>query len=183
MATIWLEAFRRSSDSSLVERVERLRARLLVIGFYIQLRVEEGEGQVRSSDIRVYVCGSRCACWENKRYILHVIILEANIFLSFSGISARDARVAVEVVYHHTFLVFGQRSVQRIMDGPVSVKTSFRTVQNWVAYSLSVHQKTSVYLSGAVFHQRRLLYHIHLLDLLKPQRRLVGYSSCGRLNR
>ncbi len=44
-------------------------------------------------------------------YVLHVIGFEANIRLSFAGISARDARVAVEVVYHHIFLVFGQRSV------------------------------------------------------------------------
>ena len=50
------------------------------------------------------------------QYILHVSSFEANIRLSFVGISARDARVAAEVVYHHTFLVFEQRSV----DGPVS---------------------------------------------------------------
>jgi hypothetical protein len=40
-------------------------------------------------------------------YVLHVIFFEANIRLSFVGISARDARVAIEVVYHHVFFVFG----------------------------------------------------------------------------
>ncbi len=44
-------------------------------------------------------------CWEN--YVLHVIFFEANIRLSSVGISARDVRVAIEVVYHHIFFVFG----------------------------------------------------------------------------
>jgi hypothetical protein len=59
-------------------------------------------------------------CWGRGgeiQYVLHVISFEENIRLSVVGISARDARVAVEVVYHHTFLVFGQRSVH---DGPIS---------------------------------------------------------------
>ena len=55
-----------------------------------------------------FVLGRR----EILQYVLHVISFEANIRLSLVGISARDARVAVEVVYHHSFLVFGQRSAQ-----------------------------------------------------------------------
>ena len=51
---------------------------------------------------------------EGEIYVLHVISFEANICLSSVGISARDARVAVEVVYHHSFLVFGQRSAQEL---------------------------------------------------------------------
>jgi hypothetical protein len=35
----------------------------------------------------------------------------ANVRFSDAGISARDERVEVEVVYHHIFFVFGQRSV------------------------------------------------------------------------
>ena len=73
-----------------------------------------GEGEGRVSDVRVYVYGSVCAggVGGEIQYVLHVISFELNIRFSFVGISARDARVAVEVVYHHNFLVFGQRSVQ-----------------------------------------------------------------------
>lgn len=52
---------------------------------------------------------------KREKYVLQVINFEANICLPSFGISARDARVAVEVVYHHSFLVFGQRSVQGMM--------------------------------------------------------------------
>jgi hypothetical protein len=87
-------------------------------GYGIQLRGgRRREG--RSSDVRVYVYGSVCVGWE-ERYVLHVSSFEANTRLSLVGISARDARVAVEVVYHHSFLVFGQRSVQKNHDGPIS---------------------------------------------------------------
>ena len=46
-------------------------------------------------------------CWE--RHVLHVMDFWANICFSYVGISVRDALV-VEVVYHHCFFVFGQRS-------------------------------------------------------------------------
>jgi len=36
----------------------------------------------------------------------------ANVRFSCIGTSARDARVEVEVVYHHCFFVLGQRSVR-----------------------------------------------------------------------
>jgi hypothetical protein len=47
-------------------------------------------------------------CWE--RYALTVMSFFAKTSFSYVGISARDA-LAVEVVYHHCFFVFGQRSV------------------------------------------------------------------------
>lgn len=103
MVMILLGAFRRLLSSSLVGRVEKLRARRLGRGYGIQLCGERGRGG-RLSDVRDYV--------GRKRYVLQVISFDANIRLSFVGISARDARVAFEVVYHHTFLVFEQRSVQ-----------------------------------------------------------------------
>ena len=65
----------------------------------------------------LYVYGSGWVGGGEIQYVLHVIGFEENTRLSFVGISAREARVAVEVVYHHTFLVFGQRSVH---DGPIS---------------------------------------------------------------
>ena len=43
-------------------------------------------------------------------HVLHVMSFWENICFSCVGISARDA-LAVEVVYHHNFFVFGQRSV------------------------------------------------------------------------
>jgi hypothetical protein len=46
-----------------------------------------------------------------RRDVLHVMSFWEKTRLSWGGISARDTRVAVEVVYHHIFLVFGQRSV------------------------------------------------------------------------
>ena len=80
--------------------------------------------------VRLYVYGSVCAGRE--RCVLHVISFEANIRLSFVGISARDARVAVEVVYHHSFLVFEQRSVQESLMMGRSVKTNLsRTAYLW----------------------------------------------------
>jgi len=45
------------------------------------------------------------------QHVLHVMSFCANVRFSNAGISARDARVAVEVVYHHDFFVRGQRSV------------------------------------------------------------------------
>ena len=45
-----------------------------------------------------------------ERYVLTVISFWEKTCFSYSGISARDA-LAAEVVYHHCFLVLGQRSV------------------------------------------------------------------------
>jgi hypothetical protein len=99
-----------------------------------------------SDVVRVYVYGSmRCVLGLGGEieYVLHVISLEENIRLSFVGISARDARVAVEVVYHHSFLVFGQRSVH---DGGQSVKRRVFTLYQKKrggggSYSLSIEGK------------------------------------------
>jgi hypothetical protein len=129
MVMILLEAFRHLLSSSLVGRVEKLRARRMGRGYGIQLR----GGRRRESRVRVmlgFMSRARCVSGGG-RYVLHVISFEENICFSFVGISARDARVAVDVVYHHTFLVFGQRSVQENHDGPISqrVKTSFHSVQ------------------------------------------------------
>jgi hypothetical protein len=49
--------------------------------------------------------------WAEERHVLHVMSFWEKFCFSDVGISARDARVAVEVVYHHIFFVFGQRSV------------------------------------------------------------------------
>jgi hypothetical protein len=107
----------------------------------------EGEGrrEGRVSDVvRIYVYGSVCVGDGGEiEYVLHVISFEENIRLSFVGISARDARVAVEVVYHHSFLVFGQRSVH---DGGQSVKDEFslctkKKKGGGGSYSLSIEGK------------------------------------------
>ena len=114
MVRILLEAFRRLLSSSLVGLVEKLRARRMGRGYGIQLRARVKRREGGSSDVRtlcLWVGGGEI------QYVLHVIGFEENTRLSFVGISAREARVAVEVVYHHTFLVFGQRSVH---DGPIS---------------------------------------------------------------
>ena len=49
--------------------------------------------------------------WAEERHVLHVMSFWEKFCFSDVGISARDARVAVEVVYHHIFFVFGQRSL------------------------------------------------------------------------
>ena len=49
-------------------------------------------------------------CYGRRRDVLHVMSFWEKFCFSDVGISARDARVAVEVVYHHIFFVFGQRS-------------------------------------------------------------------------
>jgi hypothetical protein len=162
------------------------------------------------SDIRVCVYGSVSVCWEWKveiLYVLHVISLDENIRLSFVGISAREARVAVEVVYHHTFLVFGQRSVH---DRQIKVKTNFHSVQTgshtadlWGGkgrrerecevflfldgtvseVTIPVHQRTFVYSLSAVSHQRIVSSRSRLVDPLRLQRQQVGRNSYGRANR
>jgi hypothetical protein len=175
-------------------------------GYGIQLRGgRRREG--RSSNVRVHVYGSVCVGWE-ERYVLHVSSFDANICLSFVGISARDARVAVEVVYHHTFLVFGQRSVQEKYDGPISQDEFLLCTKRrgHTAYlsgerekemvcevvflgatvsdvTIPVHQRTFVYSLSVVFHRHIISFRSRLVDLLRSQRRQVGRSSCGRVNR
>lgn len=86
-------------------------------GYDIQLCGGKEKG--RRVERRQGLCLWLGVCWVGGeiQYVLHVISFEENTCLSYDGISARDARVAVEVVYHHIFLVFGQRSVH---DGPIS---------------------------------------------------------------
>ena len=67
----------------------------------------------------------------------------ANIRFSKAGISARDARVAVEVVYHHDFFVLGQRSVK-------GAYVFAQTSKFWESYKLSVaHQGRTLGKDGA----------------------------------
>lgn len=173
-----------------------------------RLRYSTGRGKEkgRSIDVRVCVYGSvgRGEAEGKGKYVLHVISFEANICLSSVGISARDARVAVEVVYHHTFLVFGHRSVQEIHDIPINqtrvftlhkkgvIQPIYRGCESFLFLFLGgtvrdvtipVHRRTFVYSLSAVFHRRTVSFRSRLVDLLRSQRRRVGRSSCGRANR
>lgn len=168
----------------------------------------EGGGEAGRATSGFYVYGLG-VCWVGGeiQYVLHVISFEENTCLSYDGISARDARVAVEVVYHHIFLVFGQRSVH---DGPISHEEFFHSGQKrrgHTAYLLGergrererkvlffqggtvsevtipVHQRTSVYSLSAVFHRRIVSSRSRPVDLSRLQRRRVGRNSCGRVNR
>jgi hypothetical protein len=64
-----------------------------------------GEEEAGGGSGGVNVYGLLCVA----RHVLHVMDFWAKICFSYVGISVRDALV-VEVVYHHCFFVFGQRS-------------------------------------------------------------------------
>jgi hypothetical protein len=97
-----LEAFRQMLGSRRAGRAGTLRARRRRRGGGIQLCVLN-QALVFTDKFRM--------CNAATEYVLHVMSFWAKTRFSNGGISARDARVAVDVVYHHNFLVFGQRSV------------------------------------------------------------------------